>query len=88
MIEDLRPDVLTLDIEMPRMDGLTFLAKLMEHYPLPVIVVSSLTPAGSEMAVDALEIGAVDVMCKPGSAFTVGDMVAELACLLYTSRCV
>lgn len=88
MIEDLRPDVLTLDIEMPRMDGLTFLAKLMEHYPLPVIVVSSLTPAGSEMAVDALEIGAVDVMCKPGSAFTVGDMVAELAAKIVSASLV
>lgn len=79
MIESLRPDVLTLDIEMPRMDGLTFLRRLMEYYPLPVVVVSSLTPAGSDMAIEALEIGAVDVMCKPGSSFTVGDMVSDLA---------
>jgi two-component system chemotaxis response regulator CheB len=88
LIEDLRPDVLTLDIEMPRMDGLTFLRKLMEHYPLPVVVVSSLTPAGSDMAVEALEIGAVDVMCKPGSAFTVGDMVTDLAAKIISASLV
>ncbi len=54
----LKPDVITLDIEMPRMDGLTFLKKLMNHFPLPVIIVSSLTPKGSQMAVEALESGA------------------------------
>ncbi len=78
MIVKLRPDVITLDIEMPRMDGLTFLRKLMKHFPLPVIVVSSLTPKGGELALEALEIGAVDVMCKPGAAYTVGDMAIEL----------
>jgi two-component system chemotaxis response regulator CheB len=77
-IERLRPDVLTLDIEMPRMDGLTFLRKLMKYYPLPVIVVSSLTPRGSDLALEALEIGAVEVMCKPGAAYTVGDMSLHL----------
>ena len=55
----LRPDVITLDVEMPRMDGLTFLGKLMKHFPLPVVVVSSLTPQGSEAAIRALELGAV-----------------------------
>ena len=50
----LKPDVVTLDIEMPRMDGLTFLGKLMKHYPLPVIIVSSLTPEGGRMAVARL----------------------------------
>ncbi len=74
----LRPDVLTLDIEMPRMDGLTFLEKLMRHHPMPVVVVSSVSPAGSEAAVRALELGAVDVVSKPGSAFTVGDICARL----------
>lgn len=58
-IVQLKPDVITLDIEMPRMDGLTFLKKLMQYYPMPVIVVSSLTPQGSKMALDALESGAV-----------------------------
>ncbi len=59
-IVSLRPDVVTLDLEMPRMNGLAFLAKLMKHYPLPVVVVSSLTPRDSEMAIRALELGAVD----------------------------
>ncbi len=78
LIVQRKPDVLTLDLEMPRMDGITFLRKLMHYYPLPVVVVSSLTPAGGEMAMEALAAGAVDVMCKPGAAFTVGDMAAEL----------
>ncbi|MBN1517790.1 chemotaxis response regulator protein-glutamate methylesterase [Candidatus Sumerlaeota bacterium] len=73
-----KPDVITLDVEMPRMDGITFLKKLMHYYPLPVIVVSSLTPKGGEMAVEALQAGAVDVMCKPGSAYSVGDMSIAL----------
>jgi two-component system, chemotaxis family, protein-glutamate methylesterase/glutaminase len=74
----LRPDVLTLDIEMPRMDGLTFLTKLMQHHPLPVVVVSSLTPANSETALRALELGAVEVISKPGSAFSTPDVGARL----------
>ena len=73
-----KPDVMTLDIEMPRMDGLTFLKKLMKHYPLPVLIVSSLTPKGSKMAMEALEYGAVDVLSKPGSSYSVGDMSAQL----------
>ncbi len=74
----LSPDVVTLDIEMPRMDGVTFLRKLMRHYPLPVIIVSSLTARGGELAMEALEAGAVEIMCKPGSSYTVGDMSVEL----------
>lgn len=74
----LKPDVLTLDIEMPRMDGITFLRRLMRHHPLPVIVVSSLTPKGGEVALEAMDAGAVDVLCKPGAAYTVGDMSIEL----------
>jgi two-component system, chemotaxis family, protein-glutamate methylesterase/glutaminase len=72
------PDVLTLDIEMPRMDGVTFLRKLMHFHPMPVIIVSSLTPKGSQMALDALDAGAVDVLCKPGASYTVGDMTTDL----------
>ncbi|MBD3321490.1 MAG: chemotaxis-specific protein-glutamate methyltransferase CheB, partial [Chitinivibrionales bacterium] len=68
------PDVMTLDIEMPRMDGLTFLRKIMQHYPVPTIIVSSLTPKGSAMSLEALELGAVDVISKPGAAYTVGDI--------------
>ncbi len=79
MVVQLQPDVLTLDIEMPRMDGLTFLHKLMQYHPLPVVVVSSLTPASSRLAVAALAAGAVEVVCKPGAAYTVGDMACDLA---------
>jgi two-component system, chemotaxis family, protein-glutamate methylesterase/glutaminase len=74
----LQPDVLTLDIEMPRMDGLTFLRKLMKHHPLPVVVISSLTPKGGEMALEAMDLGAVEVMCKPGAAYAVGDLAMEI----------
>jgi two-component system chemotaxis response regulator CheB len=75
----LQPEVITLDIEMPRMDGLTFLKKLMKYYPLPVIIVSSLTPKGSKLALEAMEIGAVDVIAKPGGSYSVGDMSDMLA---------
>ncbi|MDL1969999.1 MAG: chemotaxis response regulator protein-glutamate methylesterase [Candidatus Desulfofervidaceae bacterium] len=74
----LKPDVVLLDIEMPRMDGLTFLKKLVKYYPLPVIIVSSLTPKGSHAAMKALEIGAVEVMCKPGGPYSVEEMKADL----------
>lgn len=77
-IVELHPDVMTLDIEMPRMDGITFLRKVMQHFPIPTIIVSSLTPAGGEMAMEALSAGAVDVVCKPGAAYTVGDVSAIL----------
>lgn len=74
----LNPQVLTLDIEMPRMDGITFLRKLMKYHPLPVIVLSSLTPKGSKTAVEAMAAGAVDVICKPGPAYSVADTVDGL----------
>ena len=74
----LKPDVVTLDIEIPRMDGLTFLKKLMKYYPLPVIIVSSLTPKGSTMAMEAIEYGAIEVLAKPGGAYSVGDMCLQL----------
>jgi len=75
----LHPDILTLDMEMPRMDGLTFLKILMAQHPLPVVVVSSLTQAGSQLAMDAIEAGAVDVLAKPGGSTTVGDLAEKLA---------
>ncbi len=78
LIVELEPDVLTLDIEMPRMDGITFLRKLMRYHPVPVVIVSSLTPKGSELALEALDAGAVDVLCKPGSSYTVGDAAVAL----------
>ena len=69
-IVELQPDVITLDLEMPRMDGLSFLAKLMKHYPMPVVVLSSLTPKNSDLALKALDLGAVEVLCKPGAAYS------------------
>jgi len=77
-IISLKPDVITLDIEMPRMDGLTFLKKLMKYYPLPTIIVSSLTPKGGKLTLEAMDIGAVDVIAKAGSSYSVGDMSAQL----------
>lgn len=59
------PDVITLDIEMPRMDGITFLQKLMKQHPIPVVICSSLAGAGSETALKALESGAVEIIAKP-----------------------
>jgi two-component system chemotaxis response regulator CheB len=64
-IKQLRPDVITLDVEMPRMDGLTFLENLMRLRPLPVLMVSSLTAAGAGVTLQALELGAVDFVTKP-----------------------
>ena len=69
-ILELKPDVLTLDVEMPRMDGITFLKLLMERRPMPVIVLSSLTGAGSATALEALNAGAVEVLEKPHGAFS------------------
>ncbi|MDY6842552.1 MAG: chemotaxis response regulator protein-glutamate methylesterase [Thermodesulfobacteriota bacterium] len=78
-IVKLKPDVVTLDIEMPRMDGLTFLKKLMKHFPLPVIIVSSLTTKGGKLAMEALSLGALEVISKPSAAYSVGDMSVQLA---------
>ena len=78
-ILELEPDVLTLDIEMPRMDGLTFLKILQQHRPMPVIIISSLTQAGSQIAMRALEAGAVDVVAKQSSAWNIGSLRENLA---------
>lgn len=72
------PDVITLDIEMPRMDGLTFLEKLMQYYPLPVIIVSSITTNDKYAAIKALELGAYDVVNKPGGSITVEEVTEEI----------
>ncbi len=74
----LEPDVLTLDLQMPLMDGLTFLKILQEHHPVPVVVVSSLTPAGSELAMAALEAGAIDVIQKPDGKRGAAQMARRL----------
>lgn len=79
-IVQLRPDVLTLDVEMPRMDGVAFLRKLMPQYPLPVVMVSSLTQRGKQITIDALDAGAVDFVSKPTSNVASGlnAMIGEL----------
>lgn len=74
----LKPDVITLDIEMPRMDGLTFLEKIMKFHPLPVIVISSLAQSSTKAAMEALTRGAVDVLAKPGGPYSVGDLKEDL----------
>lgn len=78
-ILSLQPDVLTLDIEMPRMNGLTFLKKLMVYQPMPVIVISSLSQASCEISMEALRCGAVDVMGKPDGPYSIGDLRHALA---------
>jgi two-component system, chemotaxis family, protein-glutamate methylesterase/glutaminase len=84
-IQQLRPDVLTLDLEMPRMDGLSFLSKLMKHYPMPVVVVSSLTPKNSENALMALQLGAIDVICKPGTAYSTQNISMQIVKAIRTA---
>ena len=75
----LLPDVVTLDIEMPRMDGLTFLDRIMRHRPMPVIIISSLAGSNTTTAMEALRRGAVDVLAKPGGPYSVGDLKDDLA---------
>ncbi len=77
-IKELKPNVLTLDLEMPRMDGLTFLKILMAQHPLPVIIMSSLTQRGSDYALEALRLGAFDVLAKPGGSYSFGDLGPQL----------
>ncbi len=72
------PDVMTLDVEMPRMDGLSFLRRVMEHRPMPVIVVSSITQQGSDACVEALRLGAIDVIAKPGGPGSVGAIASGI----------
>lgn len=79
-IVQLKPDVVTLDVEMPRMDGLEFLRKLMPQYPLPVVMVSSLTERGKQITLQCLEAGAVDFVTKPTTDMAKGlnSMLTEL----------
>jgi two-component system chemotaxis response regulator CheB len=77
-LPQLKPDVLTLDIEMPRMDGLTFLKQLMRENPLPVIVISSLGQASCRATLEALEAGAVEVLAKPAGPYSIGDLRTTL----------
>ena len=79
-IVQLKPDVLTLDVEMPRMDGVEFLRRLMPQYPMPVVVVSALTKKGAAVTLDAMEAGAVEVVAKPSADVARGlnEMLSDL----------
>lgn len=82
MIKQLNPDVLTLDVEMPKMDGLEFLERLMRLRPMPVVMVSTLTERGSEITLRALELGAIDFVTKPKLSISDGmreytDLIAD-----------
>jgi two-component system chemotaxis response regulator CheB len=78
MIAKDKPDVMLLDVEMPRMDGITFLRKLMQSFPIPTIIVSSLAQQGSQLALEALRSGAVDVVTKPCEAYSIEEVIPLL----------
>ena len=78
-IQQLNPDVLTLDVEMPRMDGISFLKILQKQRPIPAVIISSITQAGSEAALGALGAGAVDVLAKPSGTCSLVELEAQLA---------
>lgn len=77
-ILELKPDVLTLDIEMPRMDGISFLKRLMYYHPLPVVIISSIATSGGAIALEALRLGAVEVLVKPGGSYSVEDLEDQI----------
>lgn len=86
LIDKLDPEVLVLDLELPRMDGLTFLRRIMQHRPTPTIVVSSLTPKGATLASACLAAGAIDVLSKPNGSYSISDLSRELADIVLGAR--
>ena len=80
MIRELNPDVITLDVEMPRMDGIDFLGRLMRLRPMPVVMISTLTERGTEVTMKALELGAVDFVAKPrvGLASGLNELASQI----------
>ena len=86
-IKALNPDVLTLDLEMPRMDGLTFLRILMEQHPLPVVIMSSLSQRGSDFAFEALRLGACEVLGKPSGSHSFGELGPQLISRVKAAAC-
>ncbi|MDD4156445.1 MAG: chemotaxis response regulator protein-glutamate methylesterase [Candidatus Cloacimonetes bacterium] len=74
----LKPDVMTLDIEMPRMDGMTFLKKVMHYFPIPIVIVSSVTKQGCKVSMKALELGAISVVPKPSEAYSIESIERNL----------
>ena len=85
LILSLRPDLVTLDIEMPRMDGLTFLKKLMKHFPLPVLILSSHARQGSRNAIEALNAGAIDIFNKPSRGESLAQQTTMLIEMIKTA---
>ena len=77
-IDQLKPDVVTLDVDMPRMDGITTLSQIVRNHSIPVVMLSSLTTRGASLTMKALETGAVDFICKPKGITNVGEMAGEL----------
>jgi two-component system, chemotaxis family, protein-glutamate methylesterase/glutaminase len=77
-LDHLKPDVITLDVDMPRADGLSILRQIVAQFSIPVVMLSSLTVQGARTAIEALEIGAVEVVCKPGAAARIGEVAGEL----------
>lgn len=85
LMKELNPDVITLDVEMPNMNGLEFLEKIMRLRPTPVVMISTLTQAGAEITLEALEMGAVDAIGKPGAGVTAMEAFAELTLKVKTA---
>ncbi|HWO01398.1 MAG TPA: chemotaxis response regulator protein-glutamate methylesterase [Blastocatellia bacterium] len=77
-VDQLKPDVVTLDVDMPRMDGITALGHIVAKHDIPVVMLSSLTARGAALTMRALEKGAVDFICKPGASSQIGEMADEL----------
>ena len=89
MIRELNPDVITLDVEMPRMDGLEFLSRLMRLRPMPVVMVSTLTEQGAEVTLRALELGAVDFVAKPriGVSSGLNELAGDIVDKIRVAAC-
>jgi len=83
LIKELAPDVLTLDVEMPKMDGITFLANLMRLRPMPVIMLSTLTTKGADITLEALELGAIDFIAKPSFEHLIAHKDSFKSTLIY-----
>ena len=77
-VEQLKPDVVTLDVDMPRMDGLTALGEMVSRHRTPVVMLSSLTTRGAALTMQALEKGAIDFVCKPTGTANLAEMANEL----------